>query len=64
MIHFPFDEEVKSHLQLLREAKWSQTLKYFYTEDSSRNRSLIYNHIRLKKWFVNSEKFKNKCTFF
>ena len=60
MIHFPFDEEVKSHLQLLPEVKWSQTLKTFYTKDSSINRVLIYNHIRLKKWLVNYEKLKKQ----
>ena len=60
MIHFPFDEEIKSHIKLLPQIKWSQTLKSFYTKDSSSNRSLIFNHLRTKKWFVNYEKLKKK----
>lgn len=58
MIHFPFDREVKNHLKLLSDVKWSQTLKSFYTIDSSRTRSLLFNHIRLKKWFVNYDELK------
>ena len=60
MIDFPYDKEIKSHLKLLPEIKWSQTLKSFYTEDSQKNRSLVYNHIRLKKWFVNYENLKKQ----
>ena len=48
MIHFSFDQEMKSHLKLLSEVKWSRTLKSFYTVDSSKNRSLLYNHIESK----------------
>ncbi|MGJ8762329.1 MAG: tyrosine-type recombinase/integrase [Polaribacter sp.] len=60
MINFPFDQEIKNHLKLLPEVQWSQNLKSFYIKDSSSNRSLLYNHIRLKKWFVNYEKLKKK----
>lgn len=60
IIDFPYDKEIKSHLKLLPEIKWSQTLKSFYTEDSHKNRSLVYNHIRLKKWFVNYENLKKQ----
>ena len=62
MIHFSFDQEIKSHIKLLSEVKWSQTLKSFYTIDSSNNRSLLYNHIRLKKWFVNYDKLRKQVT--
>ena len=30
IIDFPYDKEIKSHLKLLPEIKWSQTLKSFY----------------------------------
>lgn len=60
MLKFPYDEEIKNHLKILQEVRWSQTLKCFYTKDSSKNRKLIYNHIRLKKWFVNYDKLRKK----
>lgn len=62
MIIFPFDGEIKRHLKLLPEVKWSRTLKSFYTEDSTNNRSLLFNHLRLKKWFINYEKLKTQIT--
>ncbi|QNM84295.1 tyrosine-type recombinase/integrase [Polaribacter pectinis] len=62
MINFPFDEEIKNHIKLLAEVKWSKTLKSFYTIDSSDNRSLLYSHIRLKNWFVNYDKLKKQVT--
>lgn len=60
MIKFPFDEEVKSHIKLLDGVRWSKTLKTFYTIDSITNRNLLFNHIRLKKWFVDYDKFKKQ----
>ncbi|WP_435416532.1 tyrosine-type recombinase/integrase [Polaribacter aestuariivivens] len=60
MIHFPFDEEIKNHIKLLPEVKWSQTLKSFYTKDSISNRNLLYKHIRLKHWFVDYNKLKKQ----
>lgn len=58
MINFPFDEEIKSHIKILNEVKWSKTLKSFYSIDSSNNRNVLYNHIRSKNWFVNYNQLK------
>ncbi|MCL4135354.1 UNVERIFIED_CONTAM: hypothetical protein GTU68_024808 [Idotea baltica] len=60
MLKFPYDEEIKNHLKLLEEVRWSQTLKCFYTKDSNNNRKLVYEHIRLKKWFVNYDTLKKQ----
>lgn len=59
MIQFPFDLEIKSHLKLLHEVKWSKTLNSFYTNDSLISRKLLYNHIRLKKWYVDYNELKS-----
>jgi hypothetical protein len=58
IIQFPFDSEIKSHIKLLPEVKWSKTLNSFYSKDSSLSRKLLYKHIRLKKWYVNYNDLK------
>jgi site-specific recombinase XerD len=58
MIQFPFDSEIKRHLKLLNGVKWSKSLRSYYIINSSTNRKLLYNHLRIKNWFVNYEKLK------
>ncbi|MHB0756575.1 tyrosine-type recombinase/integrase [Polaribacter sp. M15] len=58
MICFPYDKEIKDHLQKLPGVRWSQTLKSFYIQNNTVNLQLIFNHLRQKKWFVNYDKLK------
>jgi site-specific recombinase XerD len=58
MVRFTFDYEIKKHLQLLSEITWSQTLRTYYVKDIGTNRSLLYNHLKIKNWDINYIKFK------
>ncbi len=58
MMKFPYDDEIKDHLLLLSEVKWSRTLKSFYIKKNKTNLHLVFKHLRQKNWFVNYEKLK------
>ncbi|WP_298782469.1 tyrosine-type recombinase/integrase [uncultured Polaribacter sp.] len=60
MINFLFDEEIKSYIKLLSDVKWSRTLRSFYINDSTNNRSLLLKHLSLKKWFIDYGNFKKE----
>ncbi len=62
MIVFPFDEEVKHHIKLLPEVKWSRTLKSFYIKNSNGKLHLLFTHLRQKKWLVDYQKLRKEVT--
>jgi site-specific recombinase XerD len=64
-IHFTFDDEIKSHIKLLPEVVWSQTLKSFYIKDIRDHKISLYNHLKTKNWNINFEGLrKRKQTIF
>lgn len=61
-IEYPFDKEIKTHLKKLPIVFWSNTLRCYYAELNKENVGLIFDHLRLKKWFIDysSLPLKNK----
>lgn len=51
-ISFNYDDEVRSHIKKMPEVKWSQTHNTFYLPLTPKNKQQIYQHLRLKNWFV------------
>ncbi len=51
-VAFGYDDEIRKHLKLLDQIKWSQTQKVFYLPYSTENKRTIYNHLRQKDWFI------------
>ncbi|WP_233702682.1 hypothetical protein [Hyunsoonleella flava] len=57
-ISFNYDDEIRLHLKELPEIKWSKTHKTFYIPFTTKNKQLVYNHLRLKNWFVDYDALK------
>ncbi|GGD07220.1 hypothetical protein [Hyunsoonleella pacifica] len=57
-ISFNYDDEIRSHLKKLPEVKWSQTHKTFYILFTTENKQQVYQHLRLKNWFVDYKELK------
>ncbi|HET8839307.1 MAG TPA: tyrosine-type recombinase/integrase [Flavobacteriaceae bacterium] len=51
-IGFPYNPEIKLHLQKLDFIKWSRTHRTFYAPRTSENLHLLFKHLRAKNWFV------------
>jgi site-specific recombinase XerD len=51
-VGFPYDLEIKNHLQKLGFIKWSRTHKTFYAPFSTKNQQVLFQHLREKGWFV------------
>jgi len=57
-ISFGYDDEIRAHLKTLSDVKWSQTHKTFYIPFSAKNKNKIYEHLRVKNWFVDYDELK------
>ena len=57
-IIFIFDYEIKNHIRLLPEVKWSRNLGAYYIKDFKNDKTILFNHLNTKKWFINSKEPK------
>jgi len=61
-IHFPFNQEIKSYILKCDGVKWSSSYKLLYIENSPQNLNHLFNHLRLKNWFVDYSQLKSTST--
>ncbi len=62
-IQFNYDDEIRHYVKQLSGVKWSQTFKTFYIPLNTQNKSMVYRHLRKKKWYIDySALQKNKNT--
>ncbi|MFV0541481.1 MAG: tyrosine-type recombinase/integrase [Aestuariibaculum sp.] len=61
-IKFRFNDEIRLHLKKLPQIIWSQTHRTFYINFSTKNKSLIYNHLRSINCYVDYSALKQKQT--
>jgi len=59
-IQFDYDNEVRLHLEELAAVKWSQIYKTFYIPLNTQNRSIVYRHLRKKKWYIDYSALQGK----
>ena len=65
IIKFGCKNEIKSHLKTLKNVFWSRTLGCFYVGSSLENLRTVFNHLKGKKWPIDSlqlESFIRKKT--
>ena len=65
IIKFGCKNEIKSHLETLKNVFWSRTLGCFYVGSSLENLRTVFNHLKGKKWPIDSlelESFIRKKT--
>lgn len=59
-IYFPYDLEIKQHLQKLPFVAWSRTHQTFYAPFSWGNQQALFLHFRNKNWYVDYEALKGE----
>ena len=59
-IQFAYDDEIRLHLKELEGVFWSNSHQTFYMLYSTENKKRLYEHLRIKKYFVDYSALKIK----